>query len=256
MMVAGFFISLILGLGTGWFLNRANIEKSKQIELHHLLIEEREKERMQLARNLHDGPIQDLLATMFSMQDLLMDDVAPGVIERLKAIKTSLQAIVSELRTNVTELRSPILSHYGLQKAIQADLENFQQKYPEIKVHYVGITKEVNLPESRLSALFKIYQEAMRNIIRHSAASEISIHYEVSGEALGLSIEDNGSGFMPPDDWLSLAQQGHFGLVGIRERIETIGGQVDIHSHPGKGTGIKITVPHCVNSEKSIEKIL
>jgi signal transduction histidine kinase len=83
----------------------------------------------------------------------------------------------------------------------------------------------------------------MRNIIRHAKASEISIGCQRTADRVVLTIQDNGSGFTLPEDWLALAQQGHFGLVGIRERTEAIGGQVHIDSHPGKGTRIRISVP-------------
>ena len=97
------------------------------------------------------------------------------------------------------------------------------------------------LPEPQQSTLFRIYQEAMRNIVRHAKASEISIGYQRTADWMELTIQDNGSGFTLPEDWLALARQGHYGLVGMRERTEAIGGQV--HIDHLEGTRISISVP-------------
>ena len=132
-MVAGIVISLFLGLITGILLNRSNIQKTKKIELQHLLIDEREKERLKLARDLHDGPVQELLAISFTVQELLMENAAPNLIEHLRTMKTSLQCIVSELRASAMELK---IAHPGQVWSPKSDLIGFGECPTEVSRNY------------------------------------------------------------------------------------------------------------------------
>jgi signal transduction histidine kinase len=147
------------------------------------------------------------------------------------------------LRTFTQELRPPTLARFGLEKAIHAHLENFQEKNPQLTVHFETRQDAKLIPDPTRVAVFRIYQEALTNIVKHSQASLVDIHLEKDESQLIMTIEDNGNGFVPPTDWLAMAREGHLGLVGMRERAEAIHGSLDVESQPGSGTKIRLTVP-------------
>jgi len=214
-----------------------------RIEVQHRLIEQREQERQQISRDLHDGPVQALIAATFALHSLRQENCAPEVAWQLESIQNSLHEQVNELRLYAGDLRPPILGKFGLGKAIESHLDTFQKKYPGIHIQYLGASSsQLQAQEVRL-ALFRIYQEAMANIVRHSQASQAVIRLEETEDTMVLEIQDDGIGFELPKDWLLLARKGHLGLVGMRERAEAIGGKVFIHTRPGSGTLLQVRAP-------------
>ncbi len=218
------------------------LENAAKIEVQHRLLEQRELERLQIARDLHDGPIQDLAAAMMLLQELPRRIQDPELIGKARGIIEILHDQIGELRSYAGELRPPALTSFGLEKAILSHLDHFQEKYPKIKVNFQPSGAH-ELPEDKRLALYRIYQELMNNVAKHSRASEVTICYRANQEQVELEIRDNGEGFSLPREWLELARQGHLGLVGIRERIETIRGSVQIETRPGQGTRIRVRVP-------------
>ncbi|HEX9028706.1 MAG TPA: PAS domain S-box protein, partial [Anaerolineales bacterium] len=214
-----------------------------QIEVQHHLIEQREQERQQIARDLHDGPVQTVTGVTFALQNVIVENSDPQQKKELEAMRASLQEVLSELRGYAMDLRPPVLFSFGLRRAIQAHLENFQEKHPELhtqlKVEWVGDL----LPEQISIALFRVYQESLNNIVKHARATEIKVQLVRDEDQIRLVVEDNGAGFTIPKKLLQLARDGHLGLVGMRERIEAIGGNLEIDSQPGKGTRIEVRAP-------------
>jgi signal transduction histidine kinase len=99
------------------------------------------------------------------------------------------------------------------------------------------------LPEDIRLALFRIYQEGMNNIAKHSPGSQVHILFHKDEKDAHLEISDNGPGFEVPEDWLTLARTGHLGLVGMSERAEAVGGRLKVDSAPGQGTRVQVIVP-------------
>ncbi len=101
------------------------------------------------------------------------------------------------------------------------------------------------MPDEIRLGLFRIYQEAMNNTIKHSGATRVKVTFRKTDEQAALEIRDNGAGFTMPEewDWLELARRGHLGLVGMRERAEAMGGTLEVVSQPGEGVRIAVTVP-------------
>jgi PAS domain S-box-containing protein len=224
----------------------AELESRKaaaQAEVQHRLMDLRERERMAIARDLHDGPVQDLIAISFGLQGALQEADDPDLAGTLQGLRKALHEQITVLRNYAGELRPPALAKFGLEKAVRSHAEQFQMKHPEIKLvlkmHQVGplTTEPVRL------ALYRIYQEALNNIVRHSQATEVLIRFEKDERQAEFEIRDNGTGFILPRDWLDLAREGHLGLVGIQERAEAVGGIARFSSSPGKGTSILIRVP-------------
>lgn len=222
---------------------REAVESASHIKIQRTIIDQREKERLIIARDLHDGPIQELTGITFTLYDIQTSSCPPEVAERLDEVRTTLKEQISQLRNYAGELRPPVLANFGLGNAIQSHLETQQNQHPEIRFQFNETPEGEPLPEEKKIALFRIYQEVITNSFKHSQASEIQIQLAYSEDQVILDICDNGVGFTVTTDWLSLAQQGHLGLVGIQERAEAIDGKLQIHSIPGQGTQIHIQVP-------------
>jgi signal transduction histidine kinase len=102
--------------------------------------------------------------------------------------------------------------------------------------------KQVLSDSLRLS-LFRIYQQTINNVARHAEATEVDIRFSWDDEMIILEIEDNGKGFDVPQEWADLTQEDHLGLLGIAERVESMGGKLEILSAPGSGTLIRTLIP-------------
>jgi len=214
-----------------------------RLEVQRRLIEQREQERQRIARDLHDGPVQALLAATFALHGLREVDCSDEVRRALEHIQASVQEQVNELRAYAGELRPPILAKFGLAKAIRSHLDSFRPKHPGITINFEETSVGPLLPEPARVTLYRIYQESLANLVRHAQASEVTIRLTKMDHQAHLDIQDNGVGFTVPEDWLELARHGHLGLVGMRERAEAVGGSLAVASQPGQGTCIQVIVP-------------
>jgi signal transduction histidine kinase len=218
-------------------------ENQAQIEVHHRLMSQREQERRKIAQDLHDGPLQELIALTFLCSAAIDSAEDPQMIAQLEAIRDNLKERIGELRAFASELRPPALERFGLDKAIDSHLDSFKRKYPEIEIHMEAQTRNLIPPEGVGVALYRIYQESLNNIVRHAQATGVTVLVGEHDRHITLEIRDNGQGFQLPEQWLDLARQGHLGLVGIHERAEALGGTAQVYSNPGEGTVIKVEIP-------------
>lgn len=226
-------------------IERRRVE-AELYEIQRRLNDGIEAERLQLARELHDGPIQDLYGLSFQLHAL--GDHLPGGTdnEELEELKQSIQRIVDSLRHVTMELRPPTLSRVGLGAAIQSHCEMMRRNQPHLEVALdLDDEKSVEhvLSERVRLALFRIVQVALTNVVRHANASRVTVRLVVDSQHAALEIADNGVGFNVPLRWLELARQGHLGLVGAKERVEALGGTMEIISAPGSGTALRVVVP-------------
>jgi PAS domain S-box-containing protein len=225
-----------------------NITERKQMEaelaeVRHRLSESQEAQRFELARELHDGPIQDLYSLGFQLKTLsesLQDEASRA---HLAAIQEMLQQTTRTLRATCHELRPPTLAPFGLKIAIRSHAEHFQELHPELEMRLDLTSDGQTLPEHMRLALFRIYQQALNNAALHSGAKRVDVHFQLSMDRVVLEIKDDGHGFKRPQRWIELARKGHLGLVGAIERAEMIGGRLEIISAPGEGTTIRVVVP-------------
>lgn len=224
-------------------LELKNIEHQTQVEVQRRLMDYREKERQEIARDLHDGPVQDLSSTIFNIQCLKENFPDPATQLELEQIRSSIKRVVQDLRGMMNELRPPSLIRFGLGKAIQAHAEDWKDRFPQNEIILNFGENKQSLPEKESLALFRIYQEALTNITRHAQASKVWVRLKIKQQQVVLEIRDNGNGFIPTKDFSILAQNNHFGLAGMKERAEAMGGTFELSSTPGKGTVIKISIP-------------
>ncbi len=214
-----------------------------QIELQQRLLEQREQERQLIAHDLHDGPVQELTGAYYILAEIKSSAQDQTQDQKLQMVAEIIKNQISELRAYAGELRPPTISQFGLGKTIRSYLETFQKNHPEISVHFEEMQDGDLIPRQMRLAMFRIVQESLTNIIKHSQATTVTVCLTKTHEQATLEIADNGTGFEVPEDFLTLARQGHLGLVGMNERVEVLGGQIEIKSKKGKGTTIQVTVP-------------
>jgi len=212
--------------------------RDAQKEAKRLLAEGREVERLELARVLHDGPIQDLHALQLQLG---LHQVSGG---RTNArFGASVLTTIARLRALCGELRPPALGPFGLAAAFQAHIELMEAREPHITFESSFADKGLDLPKDTALALFRIGQEALNNAVRHANADRISIRFEADAERLVLMVIDNGLGFQMQANPVTFSKQGHFGLLGISERAESLGGKLTVTTGPNEGTVIRVTAP-------------
>jgi PAS domain S-box-containing protein len=217
-------------------------EYSTHMEVQRRLSEYREKERQGIARDIHDGPIQTLVSTIFNVQaaiDFQQNDEARTELEQ---VRDSVKNAVRELRETINELRPPLLIRFGLSRAIRVHSEDFRNSQPGTALE-LDLYEDGNLlPEEVCLALYRIYQESLNNVVRHAGASTVRVRLARQDNHLTLEISDNGSGFSEAANLAQLIHEGHYGLAGMKERAEGVGGRFEINSRPNEGTRICVLV--------------
>lgn len=227
-------------------LRRMEAESARShahIEVQHRLIEEREQERISIARDLHDGPLQNLIAVNFNLVEAMDIANKEQRLNKMRTIQEMLQGQIRELRRFCNELRPPALAPFGLEKTIRSHVESLRELYPWLKVRLRLQRDGQALPEDVRMVLFRIYQELMTNIIRHAQADRATVHFSMEDAQIILEVEDNGVGFASELDWVEMARSGHLGLVGAQERVEMAGGELTIDSQPDVGTRVRVSLP-------------
>ncbi len=193
------------------------------IEVQRRLLQEREMERLHLAQELHDGPLQDIIGVSYQLEALEDALEEESDLAQLRVTKSALEELTRTVRAICGELRPPALAPFGLEKAIRSHVQSFQETHPEYRVVLNLAHDRHILPEETRLALFRIYQESMNNILRHAQASTIWVRFLMDEEQAVLEIQDDGKGFLMPERGLDLAREGHLGLVGAIERAEAAG---------------------------------
>lgn len=218
--------------------------RARERELQVRLMEQREQERVRIAHNLHDGPIQDLIGISFALEDILTTGREQGAKEDLEEVRENVHRIIGVLRTACNELRPPNIIQFGLSKALQAHRDEFSKKYPELNVSLEAAADAQRISKDISSILYRIYQECMNNIARHANATSVTVRLFLDQDFVLMEVQDNGRGFELPEDWVELAREDHLGLVGMRERAEAVGGSLRVLTAPERGTTIRVEVPY------------
>jgi signal transduction histidine kinase len=203
-----------------------------------------EEERLRISRELHDDTAQ-VLATLSRGIDLLViggEKLAGPVIERLEKLRGMADSALEGVRRFSQDLRPSILDDLGLLPALEwlvTDLE--RGNGVKTKVAISG-DKHRLAPEKELT-VFRIAQEVLSNIRRHSRAQAVEMALDFGDDALTLIISDNGQGFSMPERTSDLALSGKLGIIGMRERARLIGGTLIVQSEPGAGTTVTLRIP-------------
>jgi signal transduction histidine kinase len=214
-----------------------------------------EEERRRLARELHDDTAQALIALrqQVEMAQKLLPKDPNRAAERLAMVRTMLAETIEGVRRFSRDLRPIYLEDLGFIPALEmltrtegGAVGAGHQETPAVHFDAAGAVRR--LPPDLELAVYRIVQEALNNVLQHAQATEawVTVHFE--DQRLVLSVRDNGQGFEAPDLPDALAREGHFGLMGIRERALLYGGQLAIRSAPGQGTDVTVRLPYSSSS--------
>ena len=191
-----------------------------------------ETERRRLAGEIHDGISQRVVSLSFHLS-AAADAVktAPEVAAHEIAEAQSLaEAALDETRFAIAGLHPPVLDDLGL----AASLESLAASIPQLEVH--AEARPCDLPPHVATSVYRIAQEALQNVVKHAGATKARLRLLIHGDTITLEIEDDGKGFTPRSST-------GYGLPGMRERAELLGGTLDVKSYPGQGTLLRLRFP-------------
>ena len=224
-----------------------NITEQKRLELEMAELNSRlqnsmELERLRLAQELHDNPMQSLYSAIYQIEEM-RGTADPKFKDALGDVKQHIQNVLQDLRATAKELRPPTIFNFGLENAIRSHANDIVEKHPNLNIYLSLAHDRQILPEKVRLALFRIFQQSIANVIRHSRATEVHVRFSFDAEEAHLEITDNGRGFDVPVNWIDFVRQGHYGLAGAAERANTLGGVFKVQSQPGNSTTIQVTIP-------------
>lgn len=203
-----------------------------------------EEERKHLARELHDTTVQTLVALIYQMDNFFAGkpNLNEKETDRLRAIYKSLKNSVEEVRRLSRELRPPVLDDLGLVAGLHWLAGDLKKAYNvDINVDVSG--EENRLPQETELALFRIIQEALINAAKHARVSSMQVKIAYQEDKVEVNVIDSGQGFELPEKISSLPRAGKLGLEGIVERVQLLGGKVDINTGRGRGTSVNVEIP-------------
>ncbi len=201
------------------------------------LVEERE--RRQLATELHDRISQSLVISRMKLQALLKSASASELAAPLEEACNGIAQIIQDTRTLTFDLSSPILYELGFEAAVAEWLDEQIQKKHGIKTEFEDDRRPKPLDDDIRVLLFRNVRELLINIVKHANAQNVKVSIYRIDEQVCVSVEDDGVGFDPAE----VASKAGFGIFSIRERLEQLGGHLEIESEPGRGSKITMTAP-------------
>jgi signal transduction histidine kinase len=230
------YLCVALGGAAIWGLFRLRV---RQIRQRFALVLE---ERVRLAREIHDTLAQGFVG--ISSQ---LDAVALTLNGHLDSARTHLDLArkmarhsLTEARRSVMDLRASALEGQDLPAALSQAARQWTAGSP-VKVHVDVEGQSRKLPEEMEQHLLRIAQEAVTNTVKHAHANDVWIQLAMDNGTLRMRVADDGEGFEQTDAFSEIG--GHFGLLGMRERAERLGGELQLRSEPGEGTAVEVTVP-------------
>ncbi|MBP1717992.1 MAG: sensory transduction histidine kinase [Deltaproteobacteria bacterium] len=210
------------------------------------LLTAHEDERKRVSRELHDGLQQTLTAIKFKVEAFLLGMNKTRLKEKAKTLEpivSMIQESVREIRRIQANLRPPMLDDLGILASLAWLFREFQGTYPDIRVEKAFQVEESDIPEELKMVIYRILQEALNNIGKHSGAERVSISLRKMENLLELGIRDNGRGFDPQEAFSKEKKEKGMGLASMKERVESSNGLFAVQSHIGKGTLIQASWP-------------
>jgi signal transduction histidine kinase len=199
----------------------------------------KEEERRRIAREIHDDLGQNLLALRIEADMLLArtGERHPRLNARVQATVNQIDATIRSVRQIINDLRPNVLD-LGLNAAVDWQIAEFRRR-TGIQCELKESHQDIQISDHCATAMFRILQESLSNILRHAQATRVQVALQVEHDWIWMSVGDNGIGLSPT----GRHKPGSFGLVGIEERVNILGGTFEIHSAPDAGTTIHVAVP-------------
>jgi two-component system sensor histidine kinase DegS len=199
-----------------------------------------EEERMRIARDMHDGPAQSMSNLVLQAEILERLVHKPeAILAELQDFKNSVRNALDETRQLIFDLRPMTLDDLGLVPTLRKYIKEFGDKHG-MTVRFNVVGEERRLPGNIEGTLFRIIQEALTNVQKHAGATSGEVTLNLSKERILALVRDDGQGFDIPKIEAGLARNRNLGLISMRERAELERGSLELKSHPGKGTEIKV----------------
>jgi signal transduction histidine kinase len=210
-------------------------------ELSGHLQKVREEERTNISREIHDelGGQLTVLKMDASWLNKKLSDSHVGIQQKMKNLIEILDSMIVSVRRISSELRPSLLDKIGLVATIDWHLKEFEKR-SGIVINFDAPKKELSLPDEVKNGLFRIFQESLTNVARHSEATKLKVVLHQSEEQVVLTITDDGIGF----DKQKLTEAENLGILGMQERTLMMKGTYNITSTPGNGTSVKIIIPY------------
>jgi PAS domain S-box-containing protein len=221
-----------------WLFEQVRDNREQLQILAQRLVEAQENERNFIARELHDDAGQALAAMMFGLRQLELDSGDPAaVIQHSRELKKTADGVMENLHRLAANLRPSTLDHLGLIPALRQYAETLSTQH-ELAIQFETIGNIERLPGEMETAIYRIVQESLTNIIRHARATRVDILLERLEDQIVAVVEANGIGFDP-----QAPVSDHLGVLGMRERAGMLGRRLTIESAPGKGSTVLLEVP-------------
>jgi PAS domain S-box-containing protein len=200
----------------------------------------REQEKTRIARELHDELAQSLTALKMDLAWTAerLGAKESALSEKIARMQTLLDTTVAATRRISADLRPLMLDDLGLAAAVEWLVESFRERNA-IECELVAASEDLDFKEPLASCVFRILQESLTNVARHSGASSVQVALARSDGEIALTVKDHGRGFSPDTP----RKPESYGLVGLRERAYLVGGKVKIDSAPGRGVRIDVRIP-------------
>ena len=225
------------------------LEKSRLLEieqrfLSRLLLTAQEEERKRISRELHDVIAQSLTSVNYRLASLESQSVAFSAEfhQKIRDAQLSIEQAVDAVHRFARDLRPSMLDDLGLCPALETYLKDFQQR-TQLKVDLIVDPGIETLDSASCTVLYRITQEALTNVVRHAAATHVTITIQQQPEGVRMEIMDNGKGFTPAPPGTLTPKSCRLGLLGMRERVEMAGGTFSINSAPGGPTTLRVELP-------------
>jgi signal transduction histidine kinase len=216
-------------------------ERERELgRLYGKVLTAHEDERRRIARELHDETSQSLAVLVMGLDGALAA-IGAGQKPRLDEVKALAVRTIEEVHRLILDLRPSVLDDLGLESAIRWYAERYlQPRGISVRCEFEHL--ERRRPPAFETAVFRVCQEAMTNIARHAEAETVLVQARVEGDELVVEIEDDGRGF-DPAEVARRPGRPHFGLLGMKERVELLGGKLVVDSAPGRGTRLHVEMP-------------
>ncbi|MGP7818550.1 sensor histidine kinase [Niallia sp. 01092] len=218
------------------------LEDAKQKQDFGLkIIGAQEEERKRLSREIHDGPAQ-MMANVMMRSDLIeriyKENGEEEAFKEIKSLKVMVRNALYEVRRIIYDLRPMALDDLGLIPTLKKYLQTIEEYHQTTNIAFSTIGKEARLPSKYEVALFRLVQESVQNALKHSEAKMITVQIEIRREQVIVMVKDDGKGFDKEQK-----KPESFGLIGMKERVELLKGELTIDTKPGNGTIVMINVP-------------
>ena len=205
------------------------------------IISAQEEERKRLSREIHDGPAQ-MMANVLMRTDLIERTYREKGIEQAIAeiadLKKTVRNALSEVRRIIYDLRPMALDDLGIVPTLKKYLSTVTEYNPEVSIHFQSRSTEKRIPSNYEVSIFRLVQECVTNAMKHGQSKDIWVRLEWLKNAVNIVIKDDGVGFDPQD-----VRDNSFGIIGMRERIDILHGEMFIQSEVKRGTTILFKIP-------------